>query len=141
MGQIYTAWSEREKEILRENSGKITAIEIGKLIGRGSNGVRKMAKKMGLPSWEQLPADKQKHSAAIKPVDIPVPETPKPVENKVKPPKPTRPLKPVEAKKAPREASANYPQVEWCPVCHAPVSNWTDHITRLGWYGCKMPAA
>jgi hypothetical protein len=24
-----------------------------------------------------------------------------------------------------------------CPVCEAPVEEWTDHINRFGWYACK----
>ena len=30
----------------------------------------------------------------------------------------------------------SYPPLEWCPTCHSPVSNWSDHTSRLG---CRRP--
>lgn len=27
-------------------------------------------------------------------------------------------------------------RVEWCPKCHAPVSNWQEHYERMGHRRC-----
>lgn len=141
MGQTFTAWSEKEISILRENAGKINAIEIGKIVGRGSDGVRKMAKKLGLPSWEQ-PRTKSIPTASTKPIKRnrkPLKHSPTPARIKtyVAPSKPLR--KPLEEKS--RQQLTSYPQVQYCPVCNSPVSDWVAHINRMGWYGCKRPAA
>ena len=36
-----------------------------------------------------------------------------------------------------KEPHVSYPPLEWCPTCHSPVSNWSDHSARIG---CKRPA-
>ena len=33
----------------------------------------------------------------------------------------------------------SYPPLEWCPTCHSPVSNWTDHASRMSHMGCQRP--
>ena len=115
-------WSDSETEQLIELIKKdIGPTAAGKELGRSADSVRhKMA-------WLK---DKDSSLVAAK-----IPPAPK---EEVKAPEPVVESKPLRKKET---KHASYPQIEYCPVCHAPVSDWTAHINRLGWYGCKMPAA
>jgi hypothetical protein len=129
MGQTYTKWSDAELFILREKAGKVSAAEIGKEVGRGTEGVKKMIGKLGLQGYG--PVAKPRTPATPKP----------PREAKIKEPKPPVLRKPLPVKKATFKRPKVLGTVEWCPNCHAPVSNWGAHLERMAYMGCKRPAA
>jgi hypothetical protein len=113
---------------LKELAGHFPAAHIGAQIGRGTHGVLKQIKKLGLPSYVNAP-----------PKPRPV-ASPKPVKAKVEAKRvvrqPVAPLKPTAVRQA-QVKHISYPPLEWCPTCHSPVSSWIDHEKRMG---CKRPA-
>jgi hypothetical protein len=133
MANQFTPWSDAEIFQLRELAGHFSSTHISTQIGRSVDGVRKQIKKLGLPNFVSTPPKpKPRPFAYGKAV-----ETSVKVKTYVEPRKVLR--QPLEAKN--RRQPASYPELEWCQKCHAPVSNWSEHEARLGWFGCKRPAA
>ena len=111
---------------LKELVGQFSAAHISAQIGRSTEGVRKMTKKLGLKSFVSTPP-KPRPAARRTPVERQ--DTPKPFLS---------PTKPVTVRKASVQNNVSYPPLEWCSQCHSPVSNRRDHQNRTG---CKMDAA
>ena len=125
MALQFNPWSDFELNQLKELAGHFPASHISSQIGRSTEGVRKMIKKLGLKSFVTTPPKPRPVAARNPSVRK---DTPKPV---------VAPIKPVTVRKA-SVSHISYPPLEWCPSCHSPVSNWVDHQNRLG---CKRPAA
>jgi hypothetical protein len=129
----FQPWTEEELTRLKELAGTMTARQIGEKIGRGYHGISKQLRKLGLQTWK--PPVKEV------PVRLPKPVKAK-VENKAPEPKPKPVAKPAQAPVALRKKEVKRPlihgEVEWCPECFAPVSNWNEHYQRLGH---RRPAA
>jgi len=138
MANQYITWTESELNTLRELAGKHPASYIGKQIGRSISAVQKQMRKYDMPGFVQVFPEK----AAPEPRKAPERKE-DPVEAPVRLKAYTEPKnglrKPLEAKS--RRQPASYPPLEWCPKCHAPVSSWPEHENRMGWNGCKRPAA
>ena len=127
MGNQFSPWSDFELNQLKELAGQFSASHISAQIGRSTEGVRKMTKKLGLKSFVSTPP-KPRPAARRTPVERQ--DTPKPFLS---------PTKPVTVRKASVQNNVSYPPLEYCHVHHCLVSNWSDHSSRLG--GCKRPAA
>jgi hypothetical protein len=124
MGNQFSPWSDMELTQLKELAGQFSAVHISAQIGRSTEGVRKMTKKLGLKSFVSTPP-KPRPAARRTPVERQ--DTPKPVLS---------PIKPTVLRKA-NVTHVSYPPLEWCETCHAPVSNWADHRARMG---CRRTA-
>ena len=130
MENQFSPWSDMEITQLKELAGQFSAVHISVQIGRSTEGVRKMIKKLGLPSFPN-PADRK---ASPKPQKAP---ERKDVEKVTQ--EPVR--RPVALRKARVGNHVSYSPLEWCETCHAPVSSWVDHENRMRHMGCKRPAA
>jgi len=115
---------------LKELAGQFSAVHISAQIGRSVEGVRKQIKELRLKSFVSTPP-KPRPVASRTPVGGMKPH--KPVE------RPVALRKPLVVREA-RVKHISYPPLEWCPVHHCMVSNWQDHISRLG-KTCQRPAA
>jgi hypothetical protein len=129
MPNQYSPWSDTEISQLRGLAGKFPAPYISTQIGRGYDAVSKMIRKLGLPHYVQ-PSSKPRPAASGKAT-----ATPKSIKRVER--KPAAPREPVAVRKS-KITHISYPPLEWCPTCHAPVSNWDDHRRRIG---CQRPAA
>lgn len=118
---VQTKWSETETEQILGLTGQgKTLSQIAKTMKRTKDSVRHKLKLL-------------KRDAP------PVPTTIKEVEKEEKRQEQEATLQP---KEKPREKKAKivyHSAVEWCPVHHCLVSNWPEHVKRLG--GCSRPAA
>ena len=128
MGNQFSPWSDMELTQLKELAGQFSAAHISAQIGRSTEGVRKMTKKLGLKSFVSTPP-KPRPAARRTPVERQ--DTPKPFLS---------PTKPVTVRKASVQNNVSYPPLEYCHVHHVLVSNWSDHISRQGGT-CERPAA
>lgn len=106
MAIIGTPWTQQEINQLKELAGTIPAPQVAQKIGRGRDGVLKMIRKLGLPGYSQSAAPKKE-----------------PVKEVVEAPKINRHL-------------VSHSPLEWCPNCHAPVSEWDAHLGRMARFGC-----
>ena len=120
-----TPWTDGELTILKQMAGKYSAPQIAEKLGRGRDGVLKKIKRLGLPVYDQNSAPSAR--GIVKCV-----RSAKDARSKRK----VSDNAPVVRR--PAVTHVSYPPLEWCPTCHAPVSNWTDHEYRMG---CKRPAA
>lgn len=109
-------WTEHEIARLKQLSGTMSSSEIGKILGRTKDAVKAQRNRWGLPSF--IPA----YARASEVVQA-APEPPK-----------TSPVALRQAPKPPLRQKAVRIEgtVEYCPECHAPVSNWDDHFYRSG---------
>ncbi len=127
MAHIFSKWTEQEIATLRKLAGKNSGKEISKEIGRGYDGIQKMIRKLGLPRYEFTG---QQRTLTV------VNKSPKDThQSPVKSSSSTllrKPQKPYNLDRITVKGS-----VEWCPSCHSPVSNWSEHRERMG---CKRPA-
>ena len=136
MALQFTPWSDFELNQLKELAGHFPASYISeKIEGRSVEGIRKMIKKQGLNSFVTTPP-KPRPVAARKPVG----ETKELKTVQPKPKTPVAPIKPVTVRKA-SVSHISYPPLEWCMNCSSPVSNWSDHESRMSHMGCKRPEA
>ena len=122
-------WTHKETEALKELLNTVPPTPTSKIaaaLGRTSDSVRHKVKWMRThPETEYV-------------------EKPVPVKKVAKKPVVKKAVKAATPPKTVKKGNGphiSYAPLEWCPVCRAAVSNWTDHINRMGWYGCKMPAA
>lgn len=119
----FQRWSDAELATLKELAGKYPASYIGAQIGRGTEGARKMIRKLGLTPYK-VPI--------TKPVSHLRPNRKSPVQNI------TPIAKPEKKKFVTKEVS----MLEKCPVhhCWVSITDWAGHVERLGGT-CKRPAA
>lgn len=114
-------WTEHEIAKLRQLSGTMSSAEIGKILGRTKDAVKSQRNRWGLPSYVRVYGTPTETVEAA-PVSLPVaPKAVPVVLRKVSGP----PLR----QKAP---SREWPPLEYCPECGAPVSNWEEHHQRMG---------
>jgi len=105
--------------MLRKLAGTISASEIGKRLGRTKDSVKAQLHRWKLPTYVVV------YEKKVKPEEV----VPTPVEPPKAVPVPLRKVdKPALRQKAP---SREWPPLEYCPECHAPVSNWTEHHARM----------
>lgn len=109
-------WTPEETKKLVKLAGKMSGPQIAKILKRTRDSVKGKIERMGLPKF-----DRSAKPIVIAPV--PPPEPPKPVAV----PQLRQPIKPLRQKAPSRE----YAPLEYCPECHAPVSNWSDHLIRM----------
>lgn len=133
MANQYPPWSEAELNRIRELSGNFSSVYIGEQIGRSADSIRNKIKKLGLPSFISAPPKpKMRPLVYGKPKDESVK-----VKTYVEPREGLR--QPLEAKS--RRQPVSYAPLEWCQNCHAPVSSWSEHVSRMSHMGCQRPAA
>ena len=129
MGNQFSPWSDFVLNQLKELAGQFSASHISAQIGRSTEGVRKMTKKLGLKSFVSTPP-KPRPAARRTPVERQ--DTPKPFLS---------PTKPVTLRKASVKNNVSFPPLDYCMNCHSPVSDWHGHEARMSHMGCKRPAA
>ena len=115
-------WTQEETDLLKKLSEVLSARDIGRKLGRTRDSVRHKIAQLHIPGfkpvYETIETVKQEQNRQ---------------EGKGKTPLSERFL-PQMPKKKVRYAT----QLEWCPQCGAPVSDWTAHFERLGH---RRPAA
>ena len=129
-------WTEKQNQQLRDLAPTHTATQIAALIGRSRSSVWSKAHVLGVePVREGLRPPKRLARAPKPPKAAPGPKLCRPRKAAASTPRKT---KAAPAKAAVPIRKPTPPQLEYCPTCHAPVSNWQEHYKRMGH---RRPAA
>jgi hypothetical protein len=108
-------WTQARIEIIRQ---KGSASEAAKALGVGRGAVLRQAKRSGIILKETRTTSPVKKA----------PERVRMAQKRV-------PAVKARYKLSGREERS---RIEWCPICHSPVSNWIEHSARMG---CRRPLA
>lgn len=119
MKNIEQKWTEEEVKQLRKLAKTMPTPEIAIIMGRSRDSVKNKMDRAWIPRFippKAIETPAEMPEVVIEPVvvaSVPeIKEDPKPVLHK--------------------PVVRDYSVIEWCPECHSPVSNWTDHQQRLG---------
>ena len=103
-------WSAAEEILLKDLAGILSVAAIAARIERTEKSVRARAVALGISLRHKVRGERRRSCPAVV-------RTQQPKQHV------TRPAKP---------STAYVTRIEYCPQCHAPVSDWSGHFQRLG---------
>ena len=119
--QFYSGffWDAQDVERLRSLAPEKTLRELAAELGRSPRAVRSKLAALGLKCAHQ-PRPRREPAATPQPVRVRVVRLPKEKTASIAAPRRIRPRR------------IEVSRIEYCPRCHAPVSNWGEHFERMG---------
>lgn len=130
LNTLKNLWTDEQIEQLKQLAGTMSSKDIGAIVGRSRDAVKNKIEGMGLPRFGAIgkPKTPRHRVRGQKAESQPV---------KVEPAR-TEPMLSLyknheAAARAARRVKGESPsRLEWCKVCHSPVSNWQEHEERQG---------
>lgn len=122
MGQIQVKWSEEQiNQLFKLRNDELSLARIAEVMNRSKDSIRHKIKWLSQQTTDYVPRLKK---------------TTKKEPPKVQPiPLETKPMR------RPKPEIVVHRLIDYCGNCHAPVSNWTEHLERMKQFGCRWPAA